>query len=154
MLQAPLKVSEILPASSHDASLKFSPCLQLPSFLTSGIFAFLSDQCPFQPNFFSTKQHEANPNRSSSIFCFSLASPTYFHPLCFNGRPTSSHLSCQEHNFQMPLVCSGFCSIQSWNLPALAILVVGCTLCTSWSFFSFLLQISVFIPEFILGLPR
>ena len=88
--------------------------MPIPKILSLPSAAFLSDQwhfCPFQPNFFSTKQHEANPNRSSpSSFCFSLASPTYFHPLCFNGRPASSCLSCQEHNFQMPLFCSGFCS--------------------------------------------
>lgn len=74
-------------------SLKFSPCLQLPSFLTSGISALFS--------LISSQQSSMKPTPTDLLFyllllpCFS----TYFHPLCFSGRPASSHLSYQEHNF-------------------------------------------------------
>ena len=121
MLLAPLKISKTLPASGHDTGrqpkssssqpvppcspsplpfFKVPPCLQLPSLLTSGISA-LSSLIP------SSQQSRMKPTPTEHLPLLS-SSPCYSHPLCSNGRPASSHLSCQEHNFQMSFACSGF----------------------------------------------
>lgn len=127
-------------------SLKFSPCLQLPSFLTSALFSLISSQ-----------QSSMKPT-PTDLLLLSSASPlllllTFTLSASMEGLPHLIFLA-KNTTFKCLWSALGFAAFNHGTCQLWQFWVsVGCTLCTSRSFFSFLLQISVFIPEFVLGLP-